>query len=682
MKTKAIIFGLALLTMMGCKSPQNRQQGGSIDQEAIDQLVVKADAQFGQANHDAFKTGATQVAALWQPQDGSANDYEAFCLANFKSTPEGRDTLFLSLQRGFEVLWGNFNKMSTELMLPLHLDNGPVTPIDEMFGGYSPSANLANDLYSNKLAFITILNFPNFTLAQKSEMAEKWSSRQWAYARMGDVFTARVPAALNLKASEVMTQADTYISGYNIFMDKLVDDKGKSLFPEGMKLITHWGLRDELKSNYNTEGGLEKQKMIYQVMQRIIDQSIPKEVINQGTFSWNPYTNEIMKEGKKVTANAETDGRYAHLLGVFQSLKAQDPYFPQAPTYIQRKFDGEMEISQPEVEKLFTDFVSDPLVAKVGALISQRLGRPLQPFDIWYDGFKSRSGIPQEKLDGVTRAKYPNTAAVQADLPNILLKLGFKPEEAAFITSNVQVDASRGAGHALGAMMKSDKARLRTRIAATGMDYKGYNIAVHEFGHNVEQTLSLHRVSDYMMNGVPNTAFTEALAFIFQKRDLMLLGMQETNPEKESLEALDNFWANYEIMGVSLVDMAVWKWLYENPNATASQLRDQVIVIAKDVWNKYYAPVFGVKDQTILAVYSHMIDAPLYLSAYPIGHLIDFQIEQYLSGKDFATEVTRIYSMGRLVPQEWMRRAVGGPISIKPIQEATRKALEVVESAK
>lgn len=682
MKTKAIIFGLALLTMMGCKSPQNRQQGGSIDQEAIDQLVVKADAQFGQANHDAFKTGATQVAALWQPQDGSASDYEAFCLANFKSTPEGRDTLFLSLQRGFEVLWGNFNKMSTELMLPLHLDNGPVTPIDEMFGGYSPSANLANDLYSNKLAFITILNFPNFTLAQKSEMAEKWSPRQWAYARMGDVFTARVPAALNLKASEVMTQADTYISGYNIFMDKLVDDKGKSLFPEGMKLITHWGLRDELKSNYNTEGGLEKQKMIYQVMQRIIDQSIPKEVINQGTCSWNPYTNEIMKEGKKVTANAETDGRYAHLLGVFQSLKAQDPYFPQAPTYIQRKFDGEMEISQPEVEKLFTDFVSDPLVAKVGALISQRLGRPLQPFDIWYDGFKSRSGIPQEKLDGVTRAKYPNTAAVQADLPNILLKLGFKPDEASFITSNVQVDASRGAGHALGAMMKSDKARLRTRIATTGMDYKGYNIAVHEFGHNVEQTLSLHRVSDYMMNGVPNTAFTEALAFIFQKRDLMLLGMQETNPEKESLEALDNFWANYEIMGVSLVDMAVWKWLYENPNATAAQLRDQVMIIAKDVWNKYYAPVFGVKDQTILAIYSHMIDAPLYLSAYPIGHLIDFQIEQYLSGKDFATEVTRIYSMGRLVPQEWMRRAVGGPISIKPIQEATRKALEVVGSAK
>ncbi len=286
MKTKAIIFGLALLTMMGCKSPQNRQQEGSIGQEAIDQLVVKADAQFGQANHDVFKAGATQVAALWQPQDGSASDYEAFCLANFKATPEGRDTLFLSLQRGFEVLWGNFNKMSTELMLPLHLDNGPVTPIDEMFGGYSPSANLANDLYSNKLAFITILNFPNFTLAQKSEMAQKWSSRQWAYARMGDLFTTNIPSSLLQNVSEIIAQADNYISNYNICMGYLVDDKGNTFFPKEMKLITHWNLRDEIKSQYgNSKDGLTKQNMIYQVMKHIIAQDIPSEVINNTKYT-------------------------------------------------------------------------------------------------------------------------------------------------------------------------------------------------------------------------------------------------------------------------------------------------------------------------------------------------------------------------------------------------------------
>ena len=59
-------------------------------------------------------------------------------------------------------------------------------------------------------------------------------------------------------------------------------------------------------------------------------------------------------------------------------------------------------------------------------------------------------------------------------------------------------------------------------VGKEGMDYKGYNIAVHELGHNVEQTITLQDVDHYMMHGVPNTAFTEAWAFVFQKRDLAL----------------------------------------------------------------------------------------------------------------------------------------------------------------
>ncbi len=125
------------------------------------------------------------------------------------------------------------------------------------------------------------------------------------------------------------------------------------------------------------------------------------------------------------------------------------------------------------------------------------------------------------------------------------------------------------------------------------MDYKGYNIAVHEFGHNVEQTISLHDVDYYSLNRVPNTSFTEALAFIFQKRDLELLGLSGGDPMKEHMNALANFWSCYEIMGVSLVDMEVWKWMYANPNATPEELKEAVITIAKDIWNKYYTPVLA-----------------------------------------------------------------------------------------
>jgi len=110
----------------------------------------------------------------------------------------------------------------------------------------------------------------------------------------------------------------------------------------------------------------------------------------------------------------------------------------------------------------------------VAAIIKKRLGRELQPWDIWYDGFKARSSINEESLNAITQKKYPNAAALEADLGNMLLKLGFTKEKAEFLASRIAVDPARGSGHAWGASMKSEKAHLRTRIPATGMNYKGY----------------------------------------------------------------------------------------------------------------------------------------------------------------------------------------------------------------
>ncbi|MFN3270518.1 MAG: hypothetical protein ACK42G_08025, partial [Candidatus Kapaibacteriota bacterium] len=168
------------------------------------------------------------------------------------------------------------------------------------------------------------------------------------------------------------------------------------------------------------------------------------------------------------------------------------------------------------------------------------------------------------------------------------------------------------------------------------------------------------------------------MAFIFQKRDLQLLGISNPEPNAKYLDVLDNFWSAYEIMGVALVDMYVWNWLYKNPNATPEELKQAVISIAKDVWNKYYAPVFGIKDEPILAIYSHMIDYPLYLPAYPLGHVIEFQIEKYIEGKNFAEELYRILTQGRLTPQIWMRNAVGSDISVKPMIDSAEEALKYI----
>jgi hypothetical protein len=232
-------------------------------------------------------------------------------------------------------------------------------------------------------------------------------------------------------------------------------------------------------------------------------------------------------------------------------MRQLDTYFPHYPTQLSRAFDATMEIPQKDVETLFKGLLSSSEVKEVAAFIESRLGRKLEPFDIWYNGFKARGGIPEEQLTAITSKKYPNPKALETDLPNILVKLGWKPDRAREISSLIVVDPSRGAGHAWGATMRNDIAHLRTRIGAGGMDYKGYNIAVHEFGHTVEQTITMNDVDYYVLNGVPNTAFTEAVAFLFQKRDLELLGLKNPNPEDEHYLALDNFWSSYEIMGVS-----------------------------------------------------------------------------------------------------------------------------------
>ena len=647
--------------------------------EALNTLIKSLQQEADADQHPRIEKGVKQAAALWQPEDGSMDDFVALCMTYNAKNAKEREAIFTRMQDNFELLWGSFNKMSVGLKIPLHVDEGEILPIDLIFGGYSAGAHLSSDFFANKLAFITVLNFPHFSLAEKTVLAEKWSRLEWAYARMGDIFTSRVPAKLLQDYAQLSTNADAYISDYNIFMGNLRNDNNTPLFAEDLKLITHWGLRDELKSQYANKDGLEKQAIIYEVMKRIISQEIPLEVINKDEYLWNPATNNLQKDGSTMRYTFEPNTRYQHLLGLHEALRAIDEYSPSAPSYITRQFDESMEIPVDDVEDLFIELLSSPTLKDIGKIIEKRMGRKLQPWDIWYDGFKTRASLDMEKIDALLQEKYPDKAAFEADLPNILIKFGFPEDSAYSLASRVGVDPSRGAGHAWGAAMKGDKARLRTRIGENGMDYKGYNIAIHEFGHNVEQTISLYDVDYYMLNGVPNTSFTEALAFAFQARDLELLGMETENKETAHLAALDQLWSNYEIMGVSLVDIRVWQWLYANPGTDAEALKLAVNGIAKEVWNTYFAPVFGLKDEPILAVYSHMIDNPLYLSAYPIGQLIEFQFGQYIKDKDFSDEVYRAFRQGRVIPQYWMMGAVGEPISVKPMIESAQEAVKAMK---
>jgi hypothetical protein len=232
----------------------------------------------------------------------------------------------------------------------------------------------------------------------------------------------------------------------------------------------------------------------------------------------------------------------------------------------------------------------------------------------------------------------------------------------------------------MGAQRKGDKAHLRTRVGPEGMDYKGYNIAIHELGHNVEQTFSLYDVPFHSIEGVPNTAFTEALAFLFQENDLALLGLATPDATTRALQALDDFWGAYEIGGVALVDMRVWRWLYAHPAADAAGLREATLQIARDVWNQYFAPVFGRRDVVLLGIYSHLIDGALYLPDYPVGAMISQQIKGQVEERgNVGAEFERMTRQGRLSPDLWMTRAAGAPVGPAALLKAAERALDTLD---
>jgi hypothetical protein len=653
------------------------------------ELMVK----YGSSQRARIERGLNQVAEFWRTEDGDAAAFEDFVRAHFAGDQAKLDTMFNRLERLLEQLGGHMHEINREFRQQMDLDLGPVLPWDEIIGGYDPAAHIADDFFQNKLAFVVLLNFPLTTLDERLKTGPSWSRRQWAEVRLAQGFSKRIPAAVNLGIAQAEAQASQYISEYNIWMHHLVDSRGQRLFPPKMRLLSHWNLRDEIKADYaDPSNGLAKQRMIQQVMERIVTQTIPAVVVNNPAVDWNPSTNEVtpaaVKDSDGPAAATKPDGarepdtRYAMLEKTFFACKKADPYSPTAPTLIARRFDEDREIPEARVRAMLEQVVTSPLAPQVAKLIESRLKRPLEPFDVWYSGFRPGSQYSEAQLDEMVARKYPTAQAYQQDIPNLLMKLGFSSERAQHVANNIVVEAARGSGHAMGAEMRSEKAHLRTRVEKGGMNYKGFNIAVHEMGHNVEQTFSLNDVDHTLLKGVPNTAFTEALAFVFQGHDLELLGLPAPDARSQAEKTLNDFWATYEIAGVALVDMAVWHWMYGHPQATPKELNDATVEMAKQVWNRYYAPVFDEKDVVLLGVYSHMIDSFLYLPDYPIGHLIAFQIEEQM-GKAGAIgpEFERMAKMGDVTPDLWMEHATGRPVGAGALLAATQRALTTVDGS-
>jgi len=629
----------------------------------------------GESHTNRIKKGVSRVASLWWAEDGNEADFTAFCDKHFIADAEELRATTRKVDKGLESLRGHLHQINREIRLPFTRSDLEPAPVDELFDRSIPEI----DYFASKLAFFIALNFPKYSLNQMLAQGPQWNKHQWAAARIGQMFTERIPPDIAEEVARYGKGKGVYFQSYFILMDRVLTPEKKIIFPGGLKLNCHHGLRDNLKGQYSKSKGLIRQQILYAIMLRIIDQSIPKQVINNPDYFWEPKSNSLYtkEDGKYVSAEIEPEDnlRYQVLLNAFKANSVEDPYYPSAPTYIERTFENR-QMPEESVESIILSILGSPETARVAALIAKRIGRPLQPFDIWYNGFQAQSGQSEDELDELTRTRYPDPTSFQADIPVFLRRLGFSREKARFLGDHVVVDPVRTGGHADGAAMRGDKSHLRTVFTPEGLDYKGFRIGMHEVGHTVHQNLARYGSDYYVLGGMPMSGFSEAIAELFAYRNMKALGLEDrTDPNERHLQVLASFWYVFEHGGQALTEMRTWHWLYAHPDADADELKDAVQEIARSIWNEYYAPIFGVKDVPILSIYSHFINGSLYLHSYFLGNVIMYQLYDFMEGKDFPSELERMCKIGRLTPDLWMKKAVRSGVSSAPMRWDVRKAI-------
>jgi hypothetical protein len=137
----------------------------------------------------------------------------------------------------------------------------------------------------------------------------------------------------------------------------------------------------------------------------------------------------------------------------------------------------------------------------------------------------------------------------------------------------------------------------------------------------------------------------------------------------------------YEIAGPALLDMGIWHWMYDHPNATAAQVKEATLQLSRTSGTSTTRPSSRRRTScTRVGIYSHMIHSFLYLPDYPLGHLIAFQIErQVQKAGNLGSEFERMAKQGNIAPDIWMKEATGAPVGPKALLDAAEAALARVK---
>ena len=163
MKTYLLLLLPLVLVISQCKQKEIADQKQSVQfvtQSTVDTVITVLVAKYGESQKARIEKGIKQAATLWTAKDGKDVDFRDLCLKYFVGDPAKLNLLFSRLQTNFEQLFGRYNLITLSMKWAVHIDIGQMLDVDEIFGAWDPAAHFNDDFFTNKIAFITCMNFP------------------------------------------------------------------------------------------------------------------------------------------------------------------------------------------------------------------------------------------------------------------------------------------------------------------------------------------------------------------------------------------------------------------------------------------------------------------------------------------------------------------------------------------
>src|SRR5215468_8044937 len=158
--------------------------GGAAPAASTTGMVETLVRLHGEGARARAERGVKQVTAFWRAEDGDAAAQQAFVTSAFIADPAVLARTRDRLAEAFEAADGHFLEVGRTWRAGAELERGPELPIDALLAAVDPSAHLQDDLFSSKIAFTVLLNWPVDTLEEMESQGPGWSRARWAEARL------------------------------------------------------------------------------------------------------------------------------------------------------------------------------------------------------------------------------------------------------------------------------------------------------------------------------------------------------------------------------------------------------------------------------------------------------------------------------------------------------------------